>query len=1123
MNEERLEAYLNLINGLLNCHSGEEERILNANLELVDAGFVEAITQVADVLEEKGERNTANFLINLSRQLAEAMELSSSAPTSSPPPNPESQLSFLKQVLRATLESNGDPQAVYSLLQANLELLDDNFATTVLRSWATATLPELEPKPALRTAEVIGEFSKLIRQFPLGNPAINVEIAITGCEVAATVFTRESFPKKWARLQNNLGSAYLYRIQGEKAENLEVAMRFFLDALEIFNRQDSPQLWATLQNNLGAAYYKRIREERAENLEAAICCYLAALEVRTQEDFCQSWAETQNNLGGVYLDRIRGERAENLEVAIRCYLAALKVHTSKAFAEQWATLQNNLGNAYSQRLWGERAENLEAAIRCYLAALEVRTCEALPEQWASTQNNLGNAYGDHIRGKQAENWETAIRCYLAALKVYTRQTFPYDWAMTQNNLGVAYRNRIQKEQVENLEAAIRCYSATLEVYSQEGFPYEWARSQHNLGGAYRNRIHGEMAENLEVAIRYYLAALEVRTQDNFPYNWAETQNALGHAYLDRFWGERKENLEVAMRFFSAALEVRTCEAFPEDHAVTKANLGFAYQNDKQFLKACSVFAAAIDTVESLRGEIVSGSGSQEDKQRLAERWNELYQRMVEVCVELSKYTEALEYADRSKTRNLVELIFTRDTNTIFPPEIVSQLEQLRDEISSGQYQLQTAIADNPTALAQHLQQLRKQRNQLQDRYLPIGYGFNFERFQETLDDHTTIIQWYITSAGFETFIITRHTLQRLNLPTSGDDLNNLIDWANEYLEAYGRRIKTQWINSLASRLSRLAEILHLEDTIKLVPDTCDRLILIPHRFLHLFPLHALPLANGNFLCDRFPRGVGYAPSCQLLQLAQKREQHRHEFTRILAIQNPTRTDLPILTGTEIQLEKICQHFESGHSIVLREKEATEAALINEQVHSPHCLHFCCHGSFDFGSPLKSALHLAESEDKLGADADLTLGKIFEKLNLDQCRLVTFSACETGITDPTSISDEYVGLLSAFLYAGSPSVVSTLWSVEQAATNLFMIEFYKNLKQLLPLKPGSVAIALNQTQKWLRTLTGEELKKLVESPEFQRHLDDNKNKLFKELLERGKLKPYPFEKPYYWAAFVATGL
>lgn len=116
--------------------------------------------------------------------------------------------------------------------------------------------------------------------------------------------------------------------------------------------------------------------------------------------------------------------------------------------------------------------------------------------------------------------------------------------------------------------------------------------------------------------------------------------------------------------------------------------------------------------------------------------------------------------------------------------------------------------------------------------------------------------------------------------------------------------KTQWINTLASRLSRLAEILHLEDILKLVPDTCSRLILIPHRYLHLFPLHALPLAKGDFLCDRFSNGVSYAPSCQLLQLAQNREQHRHHFSRLLAIENPSRSALSSLAGTKLQPKSI---------------------------------------------------------------------------------------------------------------------------------------------------------------------------------------------------------------------------
>jgi len=47
---------------------------------------------------------------------------------------------------------------------------------------------------------------------------------------------------------------------------------------------------------------------------------------------------------------------------------------------------------------------------------------------------------------------------------------------------------------------------------------------------------------------------------------------------------------------------------------------------------------------------------------------------------------------------------------------------------------------------------------------------------------------------------------------------------------------------------------------------------------------------------------------------------------------------------------------------------------------------------------------------------LQLTEIFG-LNLEQCRLVTLIGCETGMTDWTSITDEYIGLPSAFLWAG----------------------------------------------------------------------------------------------------------
>jgi hypothetical protein len=81
------------------------------------------------------------------------------------------------------------------------------------------------------------------------------------------------------------------------------------------------------QNNLANAYLYRINGSRADNLERAIEFYQAALTVRTFEDFPEDWAGTQNNLANAYLYRIRGSRADNLERAIEFSQAALTVST----------------------------------------------------------------------------------------------------------------------------------------------------------------------------------------------------------------------------------------------------------------------------------------------------------------------------------------------------------------------------------------------------------------------------------------------------------------------------------------------------------------------------------------------------------------------------------------------------------------------------------------------------------------------------------------------------------------------------------------------------------------------------------------------------------------------------
>jgi hypothetical protein len=91
--------------------------------------------------------------------------------------------------------------------------------------------------------------------------------------------------------------------------------------------------------------------------------------------------------------------------------------------------------------------------------------------------------------------------------------------------------------------------------------------------------------------------------------------------------------------------------------------------------------------------------------------------------------------------------------------------------------------------------------------------------------------------------------------------------------------------------------------------------------------------------------------------------------------------------------------------------------------------------------------------------------------------VVLSACETQV-GTLSIGDDVVGLTRAFFFAGTPSVIASLWPVDDQSTSLLMERFYTHLRAGM-----GKAAALRQAQI--------------------------------EVKER-----YP--NPYYWSAFVLSG-
>jgi CHAT domain-containing protein len=562
-------------------------------------------------------------------------------------------------------------------------------------------------------------------------------------------------------------------------------------------------------------------------------------------------------------------------------------------------------------------------------------------------------------------------------------------------------------------------------------------------------------------------------------------------------------------------------------------------------KAIEGYDVAIKAVEQSR----IWSSNDTRRREITSEAMEVYVKAVQACINDAKLDKAIEYIERSKVRNLVELLANKDlypkrelyTNEDDYQRICYQLDQLRREIPAKQRQLEIVIsgqASEPSnrfyveKLQQDLNHLQKQQDNLLKEINQVDPSFKFTQqvepisfsdIQALIDERTAIIQWYLMGDRFFTFIITHHSPYPKVWQFSAKDMKALRKKTIAYLRLYYRKGSNWWRNQLEERLRNLAEILHIDEILSHIPAECNQLILIPHQGMHILPLHALPLGKKNklgkqttqnYLLDKFPRGVRYAPSCQLLQLSQN--QQRPDFHHLFAIQNPTDD----LLYTNLEVASIGSSFSSAQ--VLVKQAATKVDLNdNQYLRIAHCGHFSCHGSFNLASPLESALILANEER-------LTLAEIFG-LALNQCRLVTLSACETGMTGLNDISDEYISLPSGFLYAGSPSVVSSLWEVSDLSTAFLMIKFYENFSQCPQQEAGAVAVALNQAQKWLRNLTIEEFEKLLDKykPQIEQifaQLEEDDQIIAEEcLLQARNRKPHPFANPYYWAAFTATGL
>ncbi|WP_286171755.1 CHAT domain-containing protein, partial [Limnospira platensis] len=565
-----------------------------------------------------------------------------------------------------------------------------------------------------------------------------------------------------------------------------------------------------------------------------------------------------------------------------------------------------------------------------------------------------------------------------------------------------------------------------------------ARNLHNFAINISDFPLGSRANNLEIAILAYQSALEVRTRSAFPEDWATTQNNLGNAYSDRIRGERADNMEEAIRRYEAALEVRTPSSFPLDCLQTGRNLGNLGYDLQNWEIAIEGYDNAIRAVEQSR----DWATSPDTKRQILEDALPIYGKMIQACLHLERYDQALLTVDRSKSRTLMEMLTSAD---LVPknatPQQQDQYRQLNREIAAlqqsfaptetpeagetetpeagerrGHRDIATATDAPGTPQLKHLLQQRDRLlAQINDPAFNLLQNVRpqLPDFRQLLTPETALIEWYLPqdpNLGAWAFTVTLdQDRPHIDVYCYSADQRQRLDQFNQTYFADYRQ--ASWYQALGDRLDDLTEYLHLSDIIAPLPPTCQRLILIPHLYLHLFPLHALSVdlnAPATPLLERFSQGVSYAPSCQILDYIHHRPQPATP-PQFFAVQNPTQD----LNYAQMEVEFIRPYFDPNTYILSREA-ATKSALNRpetlEKLRESHIIHFSCHGGFDSEKPLNSAVILAgyaplesaPTEEKRQtltlrdgrrfdtAQQGLTLGEIYRNLEIPACRLVMLS-------------------------------------------------------------------------------------------------------------------------------------
>ena len=642
--------------------------------------------------------------------------------------------------------------------------------------------------------------------------------------------------------------------------------------------------------------------------------------------------------------------------------------------------------------------------------------------------------------------------------------------------------------------------------AESKYPLVVALSDDYLGRTYYG------LNDYEAALQHYQAALGVFRQTNHPLEAARVVALIGQLY------QQQGDYEKANRNYQKALLSFRQLTDQINESATLYALGVLELKQNRVDEAKDYLWQSINVTENVRRVSTSLDLTAAFSARVYER----YQKYIDCLMRKYQATgskdfavEAFKTSEQARARSLVELLHATRAN-LFPgldPQLVQQEKQLRETLQltenskvrllSGAYkksELQSLEQEYERIKSEYDQLIKKIQDlnpSYQRKISPTAWELRQIQDQVIVDDQTLLVAYSLGSEKSYLWAVTRAGIETYELPSEqqiGAAANRVYDAlklrpsgpTDDQLTVAARDLSQMILSPIAAQLNG------------------NRLIVVPDGVLHYIPFQVLPSPiNGEPLIAT--KEIINAPSASILgELQQQASQRQMPGNVLVAFGDPvfatdsTETQDNNVTGqhafatarlrsamrdTEFKdgpfdLTKLDRLFYAKHeldelrdvagktALIVSDYAATREKFMTTDLTQYAILHVVTHGYFDQKRPEASGLVLTNvSREQKQLNGFIGLRDIYELRA--PVYLVVLSACQTALGKDVR-GEGLLGVTRGFMYAGAPSVVASLWQVDDEATAELMKLFYRNMLEN-NMRPGEALRAaqnsIRQQPKW----------------------------------------------------------